>query len=144
MEHLNPGNRHEVWLCSDCMLLHETGDASHLMEFEDDVEERFKECEGGLDSLTRNADLLNDNFDGDDDVQYECGNCYYTGSQEDFVCTSATDDEDEIVACPGCGSTNTGKRSDGRLEFTWRSCDACDTTLAGERHRYALFPRGKE
>lgn len=145
MEHLNPGNRHEVWLCSDCMQLHETGDGTAFDGNYDSKQanDRFIECSNGLDDLANQGDLFNDEFDPDE-PQYECRDCYYTGSQEDFVCTAATDDEDEIVACPKCGSTDTEERDDGHLEFTWRECDACGTTLAGERHRYALFPRGKE
>jgi hypothetical protein len=76
-------------LCSDCMLLAETGDYSF---YSANAPKRVEEIKSGLDRLGRN---LVCNFDSE------------TG--------------------------------DGVNEFSSRTCDCCNSNLAGTRYRYAVL-----
>lgn len=62
----------------------------------------------------------------------------------DFTCSNhdvterldwEADDWDETTACPHCGQTGW---ENGITEFTWRSCDGCESNLGGSRYRLAI------
>ena len=138
-------NRIELWICEDCMVLEETGDATgfdyHYSEPE--ASQRLKAVEDGWARLREQGRVFND-VDGDR-TTYECLNCYHVDERDEFEPMWEVDDEDHATIvdrkCPKCGSDETRQRDDGEKEFSNRTCDCCGTDLAGGRHRYALFPK---
>lgn len=62
----------------------------------------------------------------------------------DFTCSNhdvterldwEADDWEETTVCPHCGQAGW---EDGITEFTWRSCDGCESNLGGSRYRLAI------
>jgi hypothetical protein len=61
----------------------------------------------------------------------------------DYTCSNhevyQLDDEDagynDTTVCPHCGQDG---YEDGITEFTWRSCDGCNSHLGGQRYRLAI------
>jgi hypothetical protein len=137
-------NRIELWVCQDCMVLEETGDATgfdyHYQEPE--ASQRLKEVEDGWAALRKQGKVFND-VDGDR-TTYECLNCGHVDERDEFQPVWEVDDEDHATIvdrlCTECGSDETRQRDDGELEFSGRTCDCCGIELFGSRHRYALFP----
>lgn len=133
----------DIWLCVDCMVLRETGDATsfdyHYSGGDDPAGEacqRLADCEQGLERL--GPGLVSDNTENDGDCR-ECRTCGHIHDAASFTKVEETDDEDEFHICPACGSFETSERDSGREEFSRRGCDCCYTNLAGSRHRYALL-----
>lgn len=131
----------DIWLCTDCVVVHETGDASSLDYHYTprEAERKLKEIESGLKAL--GPHLVSDNTENYGD-QYECDECGHIGDAEDFghkVENEGEIDEERFRECPQCHSYDTHPRDNGRDEFSWRECDCCGTALAGERHRYAIL-----
>jgi len=135
----------DIWLCVDCMVLHETGDASSFDGYYsggDDPEgeacRRLADCEQGLERLSAQGHLVSDNTENDGDCR-ECHTCGHINDADSFAKVEETDDEDEHYICPACGSFETSERYSGREEFSRRGCDCCDSNLAGSMYRYALL-----
>lgn len=145
LDEVAPGNRIELQLCDDCMVLNETGELPGALDGDDG-----QACEDGLDRLHESGHLFNDTYDPDDGLQFECGTCFTLFRKEDAVVVPAVfdedgyEDEEERVLCTGCGGDHTSARDDGIDEFSCWSCDCCGSGLAGTRHRYALFKFIKE
>lgn len=140
-------NRIELWVCEDCMILEETGDATsfdyHYSESE--ARQRLKAVEDGWAELRKQGQVFND-VDGDR-TTYECLNCGHVHDRDEFEAVYEENWRGVMVVvdrkCPKCGSDHTRQRDDGEEEFSRRTCDCCGTHLAGGRHRYALFPEEK-
>lgn len=133
--------RIELWLCQDCMLLEETGDATfldyHLTERE--ASARLKEIEAGWASLRKQGEVYNDCTE---DLQVECTECHHIARKSDCETRYHDEFDEHQLVCPRCGSVDEMRdREHGEDEFSHYECDSCGTSLGGSRHRYALFPR---
>lgn len=144
----------DIWLCEDCVNL-TSGDSSDLSYYysdkpveteEDDVdgnpvlgpselETRLTECEEGLAEL--GSGLVPD-WDIDETV-LECTGCGFCGTEDRFIYTEATDEEDSTITCHKCRGQDVQERDSGYEEFSRRGCDCCGSTLAGAFHRYAII-----
>lgn len=137
----------ELWLCEDCMVLVETGDASSFdyhynsdQRDDDDKTEadlRLEDCERGLGKLYKQGDLMNDDTD---EAQMRCDDCGHTISASDAVYVKDEWDDD-VPQCPACQGLEMRVREPGHDEFSRAGCDCCSSDLAGSLYRYALFPK---
>lgn len=126
----------DIWVCQDCYLLANTGDATFLDYglSEKAADARLSEIESALETL---HDLVDDSTE---EYQRLCAECGYGHSAENFpmvVVDEGTDDEETFHQCPSCKSLDTNMRDRGYDEFSWSSCDCCGSTLGGSRHRMA-------
>lgn len=119
----------DIWVCTDCYFAHHYG--AHEIKPEDADErnpagwysgESDQPCEGG-----EPLGEIDDDFTVFD---HTCSDHRYQQDDE-------TDEDGEYVTpCDGCGSTDD---EDGLIDFTWRSCDGCNSHLGGSRHRLSLW-----
>lgn len=134
-------SRIELWMCQDCMLLEETGDATfldyHLTPRQADA--RLKEIEAGWSALRKQGDVFNDCTE---DRQVECAECRHIARRGDVATVYHEEYDEHQLVCPDCGSVDEMRdRDHGEDEFSFHECDCCGSSLGGSRHRYALFPR---
>lgn len=132
--------RIELWVCTDCMLLEETGDATSFdYHYSEPVaSQRIAEVEGGWRDLRKQGMVTNDG--GEHGIHRICSDCDHIGNADDFE-PMFDKYGDEAYGCPKCKSLDTSLREGGENEFSFRECDCCGSELGGTRHRYALFPR---
>lgn len=126
----------DIWLCVDCEVIAETGDATSLDYYyePDEAERRLREIEAGLEAL---PGLVSDNTEYQ--AQMECRECGHIDDEKHFVPRVVVEDGEEefFRECPKCNSYDTEFRDSGRDEFSRRECDCCGSDLAGSRARFA-------
>lgn len=132
--------RIELWVCEDCLIIEETGDYTGFDYHYDKAEaaQRIKECDEGWAALKKRG-YVGADWGDPSEPQVECRDCAQVGQLNAFSGWT-NDDGAPCTHCPSCGSTDVRERDHGVKEFSWRSCDCCDSGLGGSRHRYALFP----
>lgn len=131
--------RYELWVCCDCMTLQETGDATsfdyHYSESE--AASRIEECEAGWAALRKQGEVFNDCTNED---QLVCIDCDHICGDDDPERIYVEEWDENQTVCPNCQEFDSMRdREHGEDEFSRSECDCCGSSLAGSRHRYALF-----
>lgn len=127
----------DLWLCGDCTYYAETADASYF----DGVYEE-PEASHRLEYVDKCLAQLGGNLVPDWDLEekwYECYECGERCRESEVVKRLQGEYEDEEFLCPHCGEESLTERDRGYEEFSRRDCDCCGTTLAGDRHRFAIL-----